>query len=96
MDNLLLSQTLAGNWVVTVANPEEDGWETQLAEFATTATTEGSLARLALEIAAANATVSLLMAFPNARLRVTSHDTEASDRLRLYVAEAGIPAARME
>ena len=35
-------QTVAGTWVITTPNPEERGWETQLAEFDMSATLEST------------------------------------------------------
>jgi hypothetical protein len=96
MDTMRLAQTLAGNWIVTLANPEEDGWETQLAEFETTATMDGSPACVALEKAAALAASVLLETFPDDQLRVTSHDSGAAERMRTILTAVGVPAHRME
>lgn len=76
-----LAQTLAGSWVITVANTEEEGWETQLAEFDMTAVGPGSPAEDALEQAAADAYASLLGAFSRDRVEVQSHDPEAQARM---------------
>lgn len=80
-----LSQSLAGNWVITVSNPVEDGWETQLAEFDMSAVGQGSPAQTALEESAASAFASFAASFPAATLRVQSHCPEASDRMRRLV-----------
>ena len=81
-----LSQTLAGSWVITVANPEEDGWETQLAEFDMSAVGAGSPAEKALIAAAAAAFVTLTASLSPRSYHIESHDPAA--RLRMMEAAA--------
>ncbi|MFZ3583397.1 hypothetical protein ACOI1H_14660 [Loktanella sp. DJP18] len=78
-----LAQTLAGNWVITAAHPDEEGWETQLASFETSSTAEGSAPRVALETAAAALFAQLSCKLPNACGigSVHSHDTSEAKRM---------------
>lgn len=76
-----LSQTLAGDWVITIPNPEEAHWETELASFAISATAPGSPAARAIETAAAAAFVSLATSLGAKAPRVTSHDPVAAARM---------------
>ena len=87
-----LSQTLAGNWVITLPNPEEDGWETQLAEFNMEAATPGTQAYKAIMMAAASALITLWAAFRDRGYQVTSHNTEEKARMEDFVKtlQAGI------
>lgn len=78
-----LAQTLAGSWVITVPNPEERHWETQLAEFDMSAVAGSSKAEAALEAAAAAALATLARAFPHFTVEIVSHDPEAAARLRI-------------
>lgn len=97
MADFKLSQTLAGNWVITTPNPEERGWETQLAEFDMTRVTVGTPSGDALEMAAAHSLAIIVseMAgdlFDPERLtgqyEVTSHDTNAAARMEVRVKKA--------
>lgn len=76
-----LAQTLAGTWVITVANPEEDDWETELASFDVTATAENSVAREGINNMIAAGFVALTNTIGNANcdFRVTSHDKTARE-----------------
>jgi hypothetical protein len=86
-----LSQTLAGSWVITVPNPEERHWETQLAEFNTDSTGEGSPAREALEKSAAAAFTALVTSLGNvANVSVRSHDPAEASRMTKLCAAAGL------
>lgn len=89
-----LAQTLAGNWVITVANTEEEGWETQLAEFDISATGEGSKARAVLEAAAAAAFVQLARAFTSEHspASIQSHSSDAVSRMRAACIDLGFTA----
>ena len=97
---LMLSQTIAGSWVITVPNPEERHWSTQLAEFDTTCVTAGTSTADAFEQGAVT-TLALLVKdaagrdvdddFTN-RVRdtyqVTSHDPAAVARMEGFVETA--------
>ena len=92
-----LSQTVAGNWVITTPNPEERGWETHLAEFEMNTTVESTPAGEALASAAAHALVALvrgIVSDPNdmqlidTYTQVTSHDTDAAARMEDRVKKA--------
>lgn len=97
---LMLSQTIAGSWVITAPNPEERHWSTQLAEFDTTCVTAGTPMAEAFEMGAAT-TLALLVNetagrdidddFTN-RVRdiyqVTSHDPAAVARMEGFVKTA--------
>lgn len=73
---ITLAQTLSEDWVVTCRNPFEDGWETELARFATgESTAEGTPARKALEEAAALTAARFGEAY-EAPVVVESHITE--------------------
>ena len=77
MSTLVLGQSLAGNWHLTVPNPEEAHWHTELAVFHVESTGEHSPAREAMELAAASAAVAFVATMPTARIRVQSHDDAA-------------------
>lgn len=83
-----LSQTVAQSWVITLPNPEEIGWETQLAEFDTSATQEGSAGFNALEAGAAATLAGLVSAFPHRGYAVTSHLPEHRERMQKLVSAA--------
>lgn len=92
-----LSQTVAGTWVITTPNPEERGWETQLAEFDMTRVTVGTPAGDSLEMAAAHSLAIIVKTFavdPNdvalleTLYAVTSHDTNAVARMEVRVKKA--------
>lgn len=95
-----LSQTLAGTWVITTPNPEERGWETQLAEFDMTAVTVGTPSGDALEMAAATSLAVIVSTIAASRFnegnpadlndlyKVTSHDTNAVARMEERVNKA--------
>lgn len=61
MAQFKLSQTVAGTWVITTPNPEERGWETQLAEFDMTRVTPGTPSGDALEQAAAASLATIVI-----------------------------------
>lgn len=67
-----LSQTVAGNWVITVPNPEERGWETQLAEF-NVESVEGE-ARSLMESVMISMFASFILHTEDKEWEVTSHD----------------------
>lgn len=83
-----LAQTVAGTWVITVPNPEEAGWETQLVDFNTTAVTAGSAAHEAMERAAALTLATFVEAFPERGFEVQSHNDNARGRMLAMVEEA--------
>lgn len=78
---MTLGQSLAGNWHLTVPNPEEDFCSTELAAFWCTVTTEDSPAREAMEQATAHAVAAVVATMPTARVRVTSHNTDAREAM---------------
>lgn len=80
-----LSQTVAGNWVITLPNPEEAGWETQLAEFNMEAAAPKSRAHDAIMLAAASALVAIWAYNRELGYQVTSHDIEAKIKMEDYV-----------
>lgn len=90
-----LAQTLIGNWIITVTNPEEGVGEVQLAEFEIVATGDGSPARHALERAAASTFAQLTAAFPGLRpeARVESHDADNKSRMAELCTEFGATLA---
>lgn len=95
-----LSQTLAGTWVITTPNPEERGWETQLADFDMTSVTVGTPSGDALEIAAATSLAVIVSTIAASGFdesnpaeakdlyKVTSHDTKAVARMEARVKKA--------
>ncbi len=95
-----LSQTLAGTWVITTPNPEERGWETQLAEFDMTSVTAGTPSGDALEMAAASSLAAIVSTIAGSRFeesnpsevndlyQVTSHDANAVARMEERVKKA--------
>ena len=95
-----LSQTLAGTWVITTPNPEERGWETQLAEFDMTSVTAGTPSGDALEMAAASSLAAIVSTIAGSRFdesnpadmsdlyEVTSHDANAVARMEARVKKA--------
>lgn len=83
-----LSQTLAKNWVITLPNPEERGWETQIAEFDMEAAVEGSQAAEAIERSAAFALANLYLRMTGRGYTVTSHIDEDRKRMEVFVSEA--------
>lgn len=88
-----LSQTLAGDWVITIPNPEEAHWETELASFAASATAPGSPAARAIEFAAAAAFVSLATTLGADAPQVTSHDPVAAARMAAECEARGLETA---
>lgn len=76
-----LSQTVAGNWVITLPNPEEAGWETQLAEFNMEAVAPKTPVYDAIMIAAASALVAIWAYNRELGYQVTSHDAEAKAKM---------------
>lgn len=80
-----LAQTLAGNWVITVANPEEDGWDTQLAEFSFDSVGKGSPAEVALRAATAAAFATLVKTLDRDNYSVESHSSDDANRMRAAV-----------
>lgn len=82
-----LAQTVALTWVITLPNPEEKGWSTQLAEFNTTTTTvEGSPVHKAMELSAARTVVALDAACaPSRGILISSHNIEHRDRMEALV-----------
>lgn len=89
---MILSQTLAGNWVITVANPEESGWETELASFEVGNTGEESPAREAVLQAAAAAFCAMVKSLNNplAQISIVSHNKSAQASMRLRCANLGV------
>ena len=83
-----LSQTLAGNWVITLPNPEEAGWETQLAEFNTASATAGTPAHEIIVNSAVSMLASLVSSFPQRGYEVHSHDARARERMAKLVMDA--------
>jgi len=95
-----LSQTVAGTWVITTPNPEERGWETQLAEFDMTRVTPGTPSGDALEMAAAVSLATIVSTMAGALVdendearmadlyQVTSHDDGAVARMEARVRKA--------
>lgn len=100
MADFTLSQTVAGTWVITTPNPEERGWETQLAEFDMTAVCVGTPSGDALEMAAAVSLATIVSTMSGALVdendtaalesfyKVTSHDTGAVARMEVRVKKA--------
>ena len=83
---LTLSQTVAGSWVITIPNPEERHWSTQLAEFSTDSATVGSPVHAAMERGAAQTVTGLDAATEESEgILVTSHDEEARNRMLALV-----------
>jgi hypothetical protein len=93
---MILSQTLAGNWVITVANPEEDGWETELANFALDSTGPDSPAREALLQATAAAFCAMVQSLNNPMMQISivSHDRLAQAAMRLRCANLGVTPSK--
>jgi len=83
-----LSQTLAGNWVITIPNPEEKGWETQLAEFKFEAVTPGSHAAATLEDGVVCAYAAFIRNFPDSEVSISTHDPESYERMHAAVEAA--------
>lgn len=80
----ILAQTLSGDWIVTIPNPEESGWETELARFQTgTATAPNTPARAALELAAAAAAV--MASIDGSPIDVRSHNSDTRDHMQALV-----------
>ena len=90
-----LSQTLAGDWSLSVPNPEEEFWWTELADFRTSVTGEGSLTRDALERAAAQAAAALMKAALYLNLEVTSHNSDMAKAMYDKVVAAGGDTTRL-
>lgn len=100
MADFKLSQTVAGTWVITTPNPEERGWETQLAEFDMTRVTVGTPSGDALEQAAAVSLATIVATMAGALVDendpaglsrlfdVTSHDANAEARMEVRVKKA--------
>lgn len=82
----ILAQTLSEDWVITKTNPEDTDGEAELAVFHVSATAPNSAARVAMERAAAEATVAL--AWPGV-VRVESHCPETVARMTHNVMKAG-------
>ena len=97
MAEFTLSQTAAGNWVITVPNPEERHWSTQLADFNMEAVTPGTPSGDSLEMAAAQSLATIVTAMAGALVdendeefvaelyQVTSHDANAAARMEVRV-----------
>ena len=89
---ITVAQTLSDDWVITVKNPEEDGWEweTELARFHASSTAPNTIARLALELAVAETAVRLNYAvdFEKSPICVTSHDADEKERMVGRIAKA--------
>jgi hypothetical protein len=83
-DVITLAQTLSLDWVITVPNPEELDWLTELARFETSATADGSDVRDALEASAA-LTVQRIAAACLRRIKVTSHITKNAKAMQARV-----------
>lgn len=94
MPDILLSETLSGDWVVTTPSPFEDGWETELARINASATADGSDAEKAAYRAASYAAITFAMG--RGTLRVQSHDAFNRRRMvnliHVYGPEAGVKA----
>lgn len=90
-----LSQTLAGDWILSIPNPEEEFWWTELADFRTSVTGEGSPARDALELGAAQATAALMAVILDLNLEVTSHNSDVAKVMYDKVVAAGGDTARL-
>ncbi len=85
-----LSQTLDGDWQITVTNPEEPGWETRLADFDMSAVGEGSPAQAALEDAAAAALASFARKFSAVRFTICGNTPEVTQRMRQRFVEISL------
>lgn len=85
-----LSQTLAGTWVITLPNPEEAGWETQLVDFNYEAVSGGK-AEEAMDKAVIASFTAFIKAMPHLGWRVTSHKPAAAARFKGMV-EAALAA----
>lgn len=83
-----LSQTVAGSWVITLPNPEERGWSTQIAQFDADAAEPGSRAREMIETAAGATLAFFAHQFPDRGYRVTSHDEAAREAMEKRVDDA--------
>jgi hypothetical protein len=83
-----LSQTVAGNWVITLPNPEERGWETQLAEF-DMEVASAEPARSAMMKAAAAAAIAIAIPLGK-KVNVTSHIGAEKMEMDLYLQETEI------
>lgn len=100
MADFTLSQTVAGTWVITLPNPEERGWHTQLAEFDMTRVTPGTPSGDSLEMAAAVSLATIVSTMAGALIdeadearmadlyEVTSHDDSAVTRMEAKVKKA--------
>lgn len=81
---IILAQTLSGDWVITISNPEEPGEETELARFQTgTATAPNTAARAAMESAAAVA--AIMASIDGSPVDVRSHNTADRSRMQALV-----------
>lgn len=81
-----LAQTVALTWIITLPNPEEKGWSTQLAEFDTTTAVEGSPIHKAMELSAARTVATLDASCTTSRgILISSHNIEHRDRMEALV-----------
>jgi hypothetical protein len=81
-----LSQTLAGNWVITVPNPEERHWETQMADFNYEAVS--GQAEAAMDKGVVACFTAFITAFEDRGWQVTSHNPAAVQKFEALVKEA--------
>jgi len=70
---ITLAQTLSGDWVITIENPFEDGFETEIARFETSATAAGSPAFNTLIECAAACANRMARTLGDCKLKVSSH-----------------------
>lgn len=88
---IIVAQTVSADWSISTPNPEEDGCETELAFFHTSATAHGSPARAAMMLAVAR--TAALLNLKREAIRVQSHDSDARIHMENLVAGA---EARMD
>jgi hypothetical protein len=92
MSYLVLAETLSGDWVITVPNPEEEFCSTEFARFEVSSTAEGTPARAAIMRAAAYTALSLAF---EGRVLVQSHSTDNREAMTRVVMAHG-PAEGVE
>lgn len=81
-----VAQTLAEDWVITTPNPEEEGWETELATFAMSVTAEGSTARNVMRRMIA----TIAIEFANGEyIKVESHKEAERGKMRAKIMNLG-------
>jgi hypothetical protein len=90
---ITLAQTLSGDWVLTTDNPFEDGFETELARFETSATAAGSPAFNILVHCLAKAANTMARELGGKNLRVRSHSSANRDWMTALVRGADSKAA---